>query len=246
MDSYQHERLALQRFDESRHWNIRWKGRRSIAENVLCRCGKPITSKRAKACSPGCAVRLRSASEKQCLHCGNQFRGSRSYLKRIQFCSLVCAKKHRRNKSPHPLNCGRCGTPIKFPRYYKKFCPVCSPLVMRERKQNQFIADRLRQRIIHALKGETKSASTRALLGCSFEQFRLHMESQFSRKMNWANYGSFWQIDHREPCASFDLSKPDQQRICFHFSNLQPLEAGENFKKRDRIVPTQRELLITL
>jgi hypothetical protein len=50
--------------------------------------------------------------------------------------------------------------------------------------------------------------------------------------MSWDNYGfRGWHIDHKKPCALFDLSLPEQQRECFHFSNLQPLWAADNLAK---------------
>ena len=48
--------------------------------------------------------------------------------------------------------------------------------------------------------------------------------------MAWSNYGK-WHIDHIEPCANFDLSIPEEQTACFHYTNLQPLWAEENLKK---------------
>ncbi len=108
------------------------------------------------------------------------------------------------------------------------------------------IKRRLRSRVNRVLTGKLKSAPTLTLLGCSLRQFKAHLESQFTREMNWKNYGRMWHIDHKEPCASFDLSKPEEQRRCFHYSNLQPLGARENICKRARIIPTQRELLINL
>ena len=105
---------------------------------------------------------------------------------------------------------------------------------------------RLRSRINRVLTGKLKSAPTLKLLGCSLEQFKSHLESQFVRGMNWNNYGSVWHIDHKEPCSSFDLSNPVQQRRCFHYSNLQPLLAKENWSKHARIMPTQRELIMNL
>ncbi len=38
-------------------------------------------------------------------------------------------------------------------------------------------------------------------------------------------------IDHIKPCAEFDLNNPEEQKKCFHFSNLQPLWAEENISK---------------
>ena len=32
-------------------------------------------------------------------------------------------------------------------------------------------------------------------------------------------------------CASFDLTKPEEQKKCFHYINLQPLWAFDNMSK---------------
>ena len=108
------------------------------------------------------------------------------------------------------------------------------------------IKRRLRSRVNRVLTGKLKSAPTLQLLGCSLEVFKSYLESQFVRGMTWKNHGRAWHIDHKEPCSSFDLSNPDEQRKCFHYSNLQPLWARENWRKHARIFPTQRELLINL
>jgi hypothetical protein len=57
---------------------------------------------------------------------------------------------------------------------------------------------------------------------------------RFRPGMTWENYGPVWHVDHIKPCAKFDLTDPDQQRACFHFSNLQPLFADENLRKGGR------------
>jgi hypothetical protein len=87
-----------------------------------------------------------------------------------------------------------------------------------------------------ALSGINKVASTEELLGCSFDVFVEHLQSQFKDGMSWDNRGrTGWHIDHIRPCASFDLSDPDQQRQCFHYTNMQPLWAADNFSKGSRI-----------
>jgi hypothetical protein len=90
--------------------------------------------------------------------------------------------------------------------------------------------DRLRKRVWDAVKGNIKSASTKELLGCTTEFLRNYLQSQFTEGMTWDNYGE-WHIDHIKPCASFDLSKPEEQNKCFHYTNLQPLWAIDNMKK---------------
>lgn len=76
-----------------------------------------------------------------------------------------------------------------------------------------------------------KADSTFNLIGCDLFFLKNHLEKGFDKNMNWANYGLYWHVDHIRPCASFDLTDHEQQRICFHYSNLQPLEAKENMRK---------------
>lgn len=73
------------------------------------------------------------------------------------------------------------------------------------------------------------------LIGCSGHQLREHIERLFAAGMTWANYGKGrdkWNIDHKRPIASFDLTKPEDQKACWHFSNLQPMWELDNLKKR--------------
>jgi len=91
----------------------------------------------------------------------------------------------------------------------------------------------LRSRLVNALKGKYKTATTEKLLGCSREELIEHLESQFTENMNWGNYGrNGWQIDHTLPCSDFDLSSEEQQKKCFHYTNLRPLWAEENLARR--------------
>jgi hypothetical protein len=41
--------------------------------------------------------------------------------------------------------------------------------------------------------------------------------------MNWENHGIVWEIDHIKACANFDLKDIEQQKECFHYTNIQPL-----------------------
>lgn len=112
----------------------------------------------------------------------------------------------------------------------------------RKRRQTDHafkILCRLRGRLYSALKGKRKSATTKALLGCSVDECRKYIEAQFLEGMNWENT----HIDHIVPCASFNLEDPEQQRRCFHFTNLQPLIARDNIYKGSKITEkaAQRE-----
>jgi hypothetical protein len=48
--------------------------------------------------------------------------------------------------------------------------------------------------------------------------------------MTWKNHG-LWDVDHIKACTNFDLTDSEQQRACFNWSNLQPLEHIANIKK---------------
>ncbi len=96
---------------------------------------------------------------------------------------------------------------------------------------------------IRAVDGAKKCAKTTEMLGCSINDFRIYLESKFESGMTWKNYGSVWHVDHIMPCAIFDLTKPDHQRRCFHFSNMQPLFKEDNLRKNRWHVPDQFNLL---
>lgn len=97
-----------------------------------------------------------------------------------------------------------------------------------------------------AIKNHFKSGKTIELLGCSIEHLKIYIESLWQPGMTWNNWGrmngdgrSMWQIDHIIPCSAFDLSKPEEQRKCFHWSNLQPLWAIDNIKKSNWVIDYQ-------
>jgi len=116
--------------------------------------------------------------------------------------------------------------------YQRKWDKGGSPAAKRRR-----ISNNLRARVNRVLKGNFKSAATLELLGCSIEELKQHIEAQFTEGMTWDSW-SFdgWHIDHIRPCASFDLSDPEQQKACFHYTNLQPLWSEDNMLKSDKIV----------
>ena len=92
-----------------------------------------------------------------------------------------------------------------------------------------------RSRVVNALKGKFKSAKTMKLIGCTIKELRRYIESKFEPWMTWENHGKEgWDVDHIKACAKFDLTYPEQQRECFHWSNLQPLEHIANIKKGAR------------
>jgi hypothetical protein len=97
----------------------------------------------------------------------------------------------------------------------------------------------LRNRIRDAIRNQNseKAFTFIELLGCTIKEARDHLEKQFKEGMSWSNYGLYgWHIDHIIPCASFDLTDPEQQKKCFNYSNLQPLWAKDNLTKNAKIL----------
>lgn len=88
----------------------------------------------------------------------------------------------------------------------------------------------LRHRLWETIVKEYKITSIKNLIGCSIDELKIYLSSQFKQGMSWDNYGK-WHIDHIRPCASFDLTDPEQQKQCFHYTNLQPLWAVDNLRK---------------
>jgi hypothetical protein len=97
------------------------------------------------------------------------------------------------------------------------------------------LLENMRTRLRAALKENWKSGHTVKLLGCSIEFFKQWLERQFKEGMNWKNQGKECHIDHILTCASFDLQNSEEQEVCFHYTNLQPLWVEENLSKKKRM-----------
>ena len=109
-------------------------------------------------------------------------------------------------------------------RYVKeRLCPVC---IMK--RSIRKVAWRMASAGGYRKGRDIKSVQ---LLGCTYDEARRHIESQFRDGMTWSNYGKVWEIDHIRPISSFDLSDPSQRMMAANFCNLQPLLVAENRAK---------------
>jgi hypothetical protein len=102
----------------------------------------------------------------------------------------------------------------------------------KKRKENDnlyFLKEKYRNILYKAIRYKTsKNSSSESILGCTYGEFKLHLESKFEPWMNWGNYGLYngtpnhgWDIDHIIP-----LTKAINEEILLklnHFTNLQPL-----------------------
>lgn len=82
-------------------------------------------------------------------------------------------------------------------------------------------------------KGKAKNKKTLEVLGTDIDFFKSYLEEKFDVNMNWNNYGSYWHVDHIIP---LDSGKTEEEiyRLC-HYTNLQPLEAKENIRKKNKL-----------
>ena len=87
-----------------------------------------------------------------------------------------------------------------------------------------------------------KPATTMKIVGCTRDELIAHLASKFKPGMTMENQGSYWHVDHIMPCAAFDHNIPAQVKQCWHYTNLQPLEAKENMSKGCKITEPQMSL----
>jgi hypothetical protein len=99
----------------------------------------------------------------------------------------------------------------------------------KENKSPSYYLELCRKRMWHAFNGrEAKSDKTKALLGCDGIFLKKYLESKKVKGKDYTNA-------HIIPCSSFDMSDEEQQRKCFHYTNLQLLPAHENLIKSNHI-----------
>jgi hypothetical protein len=75
-----------------------------------------------------------------------------------------------------------------------------------------------------------KTAKTETILGCTIEEFRLHIQKQFKDGMTLENHGiNGWHLDHIIPLAS---ATTEEEIIKLnYYTNFQPLWAKDNLSK---------------
>lgn len=97
---------------------------------------------------------------------------------------------------------------------------------------NYKLARLLRDRFNGLMHNNWKKASILELIGCTLSQLKEHLEKQFKSGMSWNNRGFYgWYIDHIIPLCNFNLINIEEQQKAFHYTNLQPLWAKENWSK---------------
>lgn len=117
----------------------------------------------------------------------------------------------------------------------KEYLPIRKERIKERRKTdlNFKLSEILRSKVHKILKNHKTSYSK--YLGCDLDWLKLWLEFRFDNNMNWKNFGSNWHIDHILPISKFNLKNENELKICFHWTNLQPLPALENQQKSNSI-----------
>lgn len=115
----------------------------------------------------------------------------------------------------------------------KEYLPIKKEKIKERRKNDEFfrLSEILRSKFNRAIKRNKYSE----FLGCDLQFLRCWIEYRFKSDMNWDNLGKLWHIDHILPINRFDFTNNSDIKICFHWTNLQPLYATENISKSDKI-----------
>lgn len=162
----------------------------------------------------------------KCTNCKKYFKKENKYsYGRMNLC-LECGKNRSReytNKNKEKIN-KRISDRKKIDIVFKLKCNI------RRRIHQVFTEKRC-----------LKQSKTANILGCTFEEFKIYIESKFEPWMNWDNYGKYngtfnygWDLDHIIPLAS---AKTEEEVIKLnHYTNFQPLCSHINRDiKRDTI-----------
>jgi 5-methylcytosine-specific restriction endonuclease McrA len=157
-----------------------------------------------------------------------------SYLAR-RYRREMSAEEKKRYKEAHLIRYKRRMLKKKSKRVQKDRSSIKQKQILRSNFSNLFRRYR-----------ETKVDRMNKMIGCTWGFFASWIESKFTNKMKWDNYGSYWHIDHIEPLAVFDVYNNEHMRRAWHYTNLRPLSAKENRIKRDKIITHQPELIMTI
>lgn len=97
----------------------------------------------------------------------------------------------------------------------------------------------LRNRLYSLIRGKYKSGSAICDLDCTINEFKIYIENKFLPGMTWENYGNkkgikCWHLDHIKPLSKFDLTNRKQLLKACYYTNIQPLWAEDNLRKRNK------------
>jgi hypothetical protein len=103
-----------------------------------------------------------------------------------------------------------------------------------------------RRKVRKLLVGQQKAGSAVRDIGCTGKEFRAYIASLFTAEMSWANYGTYWHLDHIFPLSAANLKDRTEFLAVSNYRNRQPMEAKQNISKNDTITPAAQALFDSL
>lgn len=151
-------------------------------------------------------------------------------------------KKYRENNIEKLRQWEKQRDPIKEKARRKKYNKENRPKI-NEYIHRRYVENRqykikciLRARLYSIMRNKPKNGSAVRDLGCTIDEFRIHIESQFKEGMTWDNWSyKGWHIDHIKPLSLFDLNNRGEFLKACHYTNMQPMWSMENHIKGNRI-----------
>lgn len=215
----------------------------------------------------------KTRTSKPCRHCHRTLDHSHYKLPNSWYCNTcIVERKELARLALPPATCDTCGTLTERHSLLKtrERCLNCHTQVISSRVQARYATHtystsaqaqrkrkyrkdpvyRLKDNIVtlianaFANKNYSKHSRTHSILGCSYQDFCTHIESQFSQGMSWDNR-NLWDLDHRVPVSLAE--NRDELLLLNHYTNFQPLWSGHNQSKNasvDQADPLYLELLV--
>ncbi|MDD5356518.1 MAG: hypothetical protein PHY56_08290 [Candidatus Omnitrophica bacterium] len=125
---------------------------------------------------------------------------------------------------------------------------INNPDIIRKYKRTEYpkrirIIESFRSNIYASLKYNKKGRHWEDIVGYTCQDLIEHIEKLFKRGMAWENYGK-WHVDHIIPISAFKYSSYDDPefKACWALTNLRPLWAIDNLKKKDKIIDRKLRL----
>ena len=208
---------------------------------IIYKCVHDKQRSQCRDCNGSSICRHRRRKQ-QCKDCnGSSICKHQRQRHRCKDCNGTSICKHQRLRH----RCKDCnGTSICEHQRIRHTCKDCNgaSICVHQRMRNQcqicdpigHLSSVCRTRIYQALKSN-KEFSSKKYIGCSIEEFKQHIETQFKPDMTWENYGILWHIDHIIPLK---YNNPTIEEVTqrLHYTNTQPLYAFENIAKGNRYI----------
>ena len=124
----------------------------------------------------------------------------------------------------------------KIKEYYRKNRKQRAEYIRNRRQTDEAfrLLNNIRSRFFKVLNGTQKSLTTLELTGMESGEALLKYLYQKSPRFKDVSLKDL-HVDHIIPCSVFDLTIPEHQRACFHYTNLQLLTPKENLTKSDKL-----------